>query len=74
MILCHCDEKTFVTVEIGIAQILPFMACITRRPVAEPKRQPARPIGNHLKNSESEFRIINHSFTPGIECWRRTRN
>jgi len=42
-------------------------------PAAEPGHPQPRLIGNHLKNSRCEFRIVNHSFTPAWKCWPRTK-
>src|SRR5258708_27303154 len=35
----------------------------------ESRRQSKRLNSNHLKISECEFRIVNHSFTPAWKCW-----
>jgi hypothetical protein len=62
---CACGEKTTTGLNAVSAPISPFMAAITPGPVApEPRRKAQRQIGNHLKLSRPEFRIVNHSFTP----------
>jgi hypothetical protein len=40
----------------------------------ELSRLSQRQIGNHLKNSRSEFRIVNYSFTPRVEMLAATKS